>query len=89
MTSRPFAPRTARLPRPLCCIAVAFAALAPLGAHAAAAAEWQPAKGHEPTLGDLIAGLLTGQGGGLAAPIMLAALLMALLVGLQVLSSRS
>lgn len=89
MTIRPFAPRAAFLGRPLRCIAVLSAALAPAGRHAAAASEWRPPKAHEPTLGELVSGLLSGQGGALTAPLALAALLLALLVGLQVLGSRS
>ncbi len=68
--------------------AAAAAVLVPTG-RAAGAGEWQPPRGHEPTLGDLIASLASGQGGALLAPLLLAALLLALLVGLQALSSRS
>lgn len=65
----------------------ALAALAP-GAPRAAIQEWQPAPGNEPDLGDLALGLAAG-GSGLSALLMLAALLAALLVGLQLLGSGS
>ena len=85
MTIRPKA--APDLQRAIRRVTFACAALAP-GASGAAIQEWQPARGDEPGLGDLAMGLAAG-GSGLSALLMLAALLAALLVGLQLLSSRS
>ena len=59
----------------------------PLPLQAAHAAEWAPASGHEPTLGEMATSLATG--GSAQALLLLASALACLLAGLQVLGNRS